>query len=112
MFKNVDPKQSFPKMEEEIIKYWKENDTFKKSIENRDKDYIFYDGPPFATGLPHYGHLVGGTLKDVVPRYWAMQGYKVERKWGWDCHGLPVENIVEKELNLGSKTDIEEYGID
>ena len=112
MFKEVNPKQSFPKMEEEIIKYWKENKTFEKSVKKGKKDYIFYDGPPFATGLPHYGHLVGGTLKDVVPRYWAMRGLKVERKWGWDCHGLPVENIVEKELNLGSKTDIEEYGID
>jgi len=104
-------------MEKAIIQYWKENNTFKKSIEKpagekNPKDYVFYDGPPFATGLPHYGHLLAGTLKDVVPRYWTMQGYKIERNWGWDCHGLPVENIVEKELNLGSKTDIEEYGID
>ncbi|MBN2087175.1 isoleucine--tRNA ligase [Candidatus Peregrinibacteria bacterium] len=117
MFKSVDPKQSFPKMEELIIQYWKNNDTFKKSIdhpagEDSPKDYVFYDGPPFATGLPHYGHLIGGTLKDVVPRYWTMQGRRIERNWGWDCHGLPVENIVEKELNLGSKTDIEEYGVD
>lgn len=112
MFKEVNPKQSFPKMEEEIIKYWEKNKTFKKSIGQRNKDYIFYDGPPFATGLPHYGHLLAGTLKDVVPRYWTMQGYRIERNWGWDCHGLPVENIVEKELSLGSKTDIEEYGID
>ncbi len=117
MFNPVNPKQSFPKMEKAIIQYWKENDTFKKSIEHpagekNPKDYVFYDGPPFATGLPHYGHLLAGALKDVVPRYWAMQGYRIERNWGWDCHGLPVENIVEKELNLGSKTDIEEYGID
>lgn len=117
MFTKVNPKQSFPQMEEVILKYWKENDTFKKSIEkpagkSNPKDYVFYDGPPFATGLPHYGHLLAGTLKDVVPRYWAMQGYRIERNWGWDCHGLPVENIVEKELNLGSKTDIEEYGVD
>lgn len=117
MFTPVNPKQSFPKMEENIIQYWKENNTFKKSIKHpagvdNPKDYVFYDGPPFATGLPHYGHLLAGTLKDVVPRYWTMQGYRIERNWGWDCHGLPVENIVEKELNLGSKTDIEEYGID
>ncbi|MBU1682570.1 isoleucine--tRNA ligase [Patescibacteria group bacterium] len=117
MFTPVNQKQSFPKMEEAIIQYWKENNTFKKSIEKpageeNPKDYVFYDGPPFATGLPHYGHLLAGTLKDVVPRYWTMQGYRIERNWGWDCHGLPVENIVEKELNLGSKTDIEEYGID
>lgn len=117
MFSPVDPKQSFPQMEEKLLSYWKENQTFEKSVEKPageedPKDYVFYDGPPFATGLPHYGHLLAGTLKDVVPRYWTMQGYRIERKWGWDCHGLPVENIVEKELNLGSKTDIEEYGVD
>ncbi|MBN2306984.1 class I tRNA ligase family protein [Candidatus Peregrinibacteria bacterium] len=112
MFKEVDPKQSFPKLEESILAYWEGEDTFKKSIENRTKEYVFYDGPPFATGLPHYGHLLAGTLKDVVPRYFTMQGYKIERKWGWDCHGLPVENIVEKELNLNNKTDIERYGVD
>jgi len=117
MFNPVNPKQSFPKLEEDIIQYWKENGTFKKSIEHpagvdKPKDYSFYDGPPFATGLPHYGHLLAGTLKDVVPRYWTMQGYRIERNWGWDCHGLPVENLVEEELKLGSKTDIEEYGID
>ncbi|MBN2096525.1 isoleucine--tRNA ligase [Candidatus Peregrinibacteria bacterium] len=111
MFQPVNPKQSFPKMEEEIIKYWKANKTFEKSVEKGKKDYVFYDGPPFATGLPHYGHLLAGTLKDVVPRYWTMRGRRIERKWGWDCHGLPVENIVEKELNLGNKTDIENYGI-
>jgi len=112
MFTPVNPKQSFPQMEEDILLYWKENKTFEKSVEKGKKDYIFYDGPPFATGLPHYGHLLAGTLKDVVPRFWTMRGYKIERKWGWDCHGLPVENEVEKELNLGNKTAIEEYGID
>jgi len=111
MFKKVDPRQSFPNLEEEILNYWEEADTFQKSIDQRDKEYIFYDGPPFATGLPHYGHLLAGTIKDVVPRYFAMQGYKIERKWGWDCHGLPVENIVEKELDLNNKSDIEGYGI-
>ena len=113
MFQPVNPKQSFPKMEEAIIQYWKDNNTFKKSIEHpagvdKPKEYVFYDGPPFATGLPHYGHLLAGTLKDVVPRYLTMQGYRIERNWGWDCHGLPVENIVEKELNLNNKTDIED----
>jgi len=111
MFKKVDPRQSFPDLEEEILSYWDKNNTFKKSINQRDKEYIFYDGPPFATGLPHYGHILAGTIKDVIPRYFTMQGYKIERKWGWDCHGLPVENIVEKELNLNNKTDIESYGI-
>ncbi len=111
MFKKVDPKQSFPKLEEGLLNYWEEAGIFQKSIDNRTEEYVFYDGPPFATGLPHYGHLLAGTLKDVVPRYFTMQGYKIERKWGWDCHGLPVENIVEKELDLNNKTDIERYGI-
>lgn len=111
MFNPVDPKQNFPKLEEAILKLWEENKTFEKSIQQREKDYIFYDGPPFATGLPHYGHLLAGTIKDVIPRYFTMQGYRIERKWGWDCHGLPVENIVEKELELGNKTDIENFGI-
>jgi isoleucyl-tRNA synthetase len=99
--------------ENEILKFWKDNDTFKKSLENcpEDKVYNFYDGPPFATGLPHYGHIVASLMKDVVPRFWTMKGYRVDRKWGWDCHGLPVENIIEKELNLASKKDIEEYGV-
>lgn len=111
MFNPVNPKQSFPEMEKSIIDYWKENQTFEKSIKG-DKDYVFYDGPPFATGLPHYGHLLAGTLKDVVPRFWTMRGYRIERKWGWDCHGLPIENLVEKELGLKTKTDIENYGVD
>jgi isoleucyl-tRNA synthetase len=72
---------------------------------------VFYDGPPFATGLPHFGHFVPGTIKDIIPRYKTMRGFKVERRFGWDCHGLPVENLIEKELGLDSKTDIERYGI-
>jgi isoleucyl-tRNA synthetase len=112
MFNPVNPKQSFPQMEENILDFWKDDKTFEKSVEKNKKEYIFYDGPPFATGLPHYGHLLAGTLKDVVPRFWTMRGYRIERKWGWDCHGLPVENIVEKELGLKSKTGIEEYGVD
>lgn len=112
MFQPVDPKQSFPKMEEALIALWKKNRIFEKSVDQRKKDYVFYDGPPFATGLPHYGHLLAGTLKDVVPRYWTMQGYRIERVWGWDCHGLPIENLIEKELGLKSKKDIEKMGID
>jgi len=110
MFDPVDPKQSFPKLEEETLKYWTANKIFEKSVENRPKqdEFIFYDGPPFATGLPHYGHLLAGTMKDVVPRYWTMRGKRVERRWGWDCHGLPIENLVEKELGLSGKKDIEE----
>jgi isoleucyl-tRNA synthetase len=113
-FKKVDPKQSFPKMEEEILKFWNENKIFEKSVEMRKEaeHYSFYDGPPFATGTPHYGHIVASTMKDVVPRYWTMRGYQVERKWGWDCHGLPIENIVEKELGSKAKSDIEKLGVE
>ncbi|MFA7245017.1 MAG: isoleucine--tRNA ligase [Candidatus Magasanikbacteria bacterium] len=98
----------------EILKYWDEKKIFEKSILERpeNKPYVFYDGPPFATGLPHYGHLVGTVMKDVVPRYFTMKGFRVERKWGWDCHGLPVENIIEKDLGLKSKREIDEMGID
>lgn len=113
MFKKVDPKQSFPQMEEAIVKFWEENKTFEKSLAIR-KDaprYSFYDGPPFATGLPHYGHIVASTMKDTVPRYWTMRGFLVERKWGWDCHGLPIENIAEKELGITHKKEIEKMGV-
>ncbi|MCA9360698.1 class I tRNA ligase family protein, partial [Candidatus Kaiserbacteria bacterium] len=74
-------------------------------------DFVFYDGPPFATGLPHYGHILAGTIKDAIPRFWTMNGYRVARNWGWDCHGLPLENLIEKKLGLATKRDIEEYGI-
>lgn len=114
MFKKIDPKLTFPKMEEEILKFWNENQIFEKSLELRKNapHYSFYDGPPFATGDPHYGHIVGSTMKDVVPRYWTMRGYYVERKWGWDCHGLPIENIVEKEMGSQTKKDIEAIGVE
>lgn len=100
--------------EEKILSFWKENDTFKKSIEKKAPKgkYVFYDGPPFATGLPHYGHILGSTAKDVVGRYQTMRGYSVPRRWGWDCHGLPIENIVEKDLGISGKKAIEEYGIE
>ncbi|MDD4476758.1 MAG: isoleucine--tRNA ligase [Patescibacteria group bacterium] len=102
------------KNEEEILDFWDKNKCFEKSVKNRpeDKPYHFYDGPPFATGLPHYGHIVASLMKDIVPRYWTMRGFRVERRWGWDCHGLPVENIIEKELKLENKKDIEECGIE
>ncbi len=100
--------------EQEILKYWDKKQVFEKSISQRpeNKPYVFYDGPPFATGLPHYGHIVASLMKDTVPRYYTMRGFRVDRKWGWDCHGLPVENIIEKELNLNSKKDIEAFGVD
>lgn len=113
MYKSVDPKVEFPKMEEEILAFWEKNDIFKKSISQREgkDEFVFYDGPPFATGLPHFGHFVPGTIKDIIPRYQTMKGKKVERRFGWDCHGLPVENLIEKELGLNSKTDIEKFGV-
>lgn len=113
MYKSVDPKADFPRQEEEVLNFWEKNDIFKKSVSQRNgsEDYVFYDGPPFATGLPHYGHLIAGTIKDIIPRYQTMKGKRVERRFGWDCHGLPVENLIEKELGLNSKTDIEKYGI-
>ena len=103
-------------LEEKILKFWQENKIFEKSVEKpagkKPKgDYVFFDGPPFATGTPHYGHIVTGVMKDAVPRYWTMKGYRVERKWGWDCHGLPIENIAEIELGIKRKKEIEEIGI-
>jgi isoleucyl-tRNA synthetase len=114
MFKSVNPKQNFPELEQQITSFWKSNDIFKKSINQRSDNnkYVFYDGPPFITGTPHYGSLLPTIAKDVVPRYWAMNGKKVERQWGWDCHGLPIENKVEKALNLKNRRDIEQFGID
>ena len=109
------PQKSFPQIEEEILKNWQENKIFQKSLEKEAPkgDYSFYDGPPFATGTPHYGHIVASLMKDVVPRYWTMNGFRVERKWGWDCHGLPIENIVEKEMKIKSKKEIvENIGIE
>ncbi len=104
----------FIQKEKEILKFWEENRIFEKSIEQRpkEKSYVFFDGPPFATGSPHYGHILASLVKDVVPRYWTMKGFRVERRWGWDCHGLPVENLIEQELGLKNKKDIESIGID
>ncbi|MFA7309489.1 MAG: isoleucine--tRNA ligase [Candidatus Paceibacterota bacterium] len=99
--------------EEGILRFWKENDIFNKSVAKPAPkgEYVFYDGPPFATGLPHYGHIVASVIKDVVPRYRTMRGYSVPRVWGWDCHGLPIENIVEKELGFKHKKDIKALGV-
>lgn len=103
--------------EKDLVKYWKENKTFEKSVEMRPKDnaYVFYDGPPFITGVPHHGTLLSSIAKDVVPRFWTMKGKRVERVWGWDCHGLPAEVFTEKKLgikdkrDIGTKISLEEY---
>lgn len=103
--------------EEAVLAFWNKEHVFEKSVEKPAGltrplgDFVFYDGPPFATGLPHYGHILAGTIKDAIPRYKTMRGYRVRRRWGWDCHGLPVENLIEKELGLSSKKDILTYGV-
>jgi isoleucyl-tRNA synthetase len=104
---------NLPKMEEEVLDYWTKNRTFYKSNELRQgrKEFAFYDGPPFANGLPHYGHLLTNTIKDTVPRYWNMRGYYVERRFGWDTHGVPVEYEVEKSMNLKGRQDILDLGV-
>ncbi len=113
MYNKVDPQNDFPRMEEKILQYWKENQIFEKSIANRSSqdEFVFYDGPPFATGLPHFGHFVPGAIKDIIPRYATMKGKRVERRFGWDCHGLPVEYEVEKEIGISGKAAIEKYGV-
>ncbi len=112
--KNLSQTPDFPQWEEKIADYWEEKKIFQKSLDQtkNGQPWIFYDGPPFATGLPHYGHLVASTTKDLFPRFQTMLGRYVKRTWGWDCHGLPIENIVEKEFNLENRRDIENYGVD
>ncbi len=104
----------FTLMEKEVLDFWDKNNSFEKSVkkESPQGGYAFYDGPPFGTGEPHYGHILSSVSKDVVPRYWTMKGYRVERRWGWDCHGLPIENIIEKDLKISGKKQIEEMGVD
>ncbi len=102
--------QTIPQKEQEILDFWQKEKIFEKSVEKPTPkgDFVFFDGPPFATGTPHYGHIVASLIKDAMPRYFTMRGYKVERRWGWDCHGLPIENIVEEELKSSSKKELEE----
>lgn len=113
-FPKVNNKQSFPQLEEEILQFWKDEKIFEESIESRSEQnpYRFYDGPPFITGTPHYGSLLSSICKDVVPRFWTMKGKRVERVWGWDCHGLPIEDKVMKKLGLESSKDIEKVGVE
>lgn len=113
-FEPVASDASLPKMEEEILAFWDAHDTFAKSLA-QTKDgplYSFYDGPPFATGLPHYGHLLAGTIKDIVPRYWTMRGYHVPRRFGWDTHGLPVEQEINKQLGVATRREVLALGVD
>ena len=141
-YPNPEQNFDFPKMEEEILKFWQKNKIFEKSVSNRDfsaieneedhvspascctkaecshqnknerNEFVFYDGPPFANGLPHYCHLLTGYIKDIFARYQTMKGKKVERKFGWDTHGLPVEMETEKELGVSGQIAIQEYGIE
>lgn len=101
-------------MEKDVLDFWRKDGTFEKSVEMRDKKdaYVFYDGPPFITGSPHYGTLLSSIVKDVVPRFWTMKGKRVERRWGWDCHGLPAENLVEKKLGIKDKRDVKKIGLE
>jgi isoleucyl-tRNA synthetase len=112
MFDEV-KQESFSDREKKVLKFWKEKKIFEKSVESRrdSETFVFYDGPPFATGLPHYGHLLAGTIKDVIPRFKTMKGYHVPRRFGWDCHGLPVEQEIEKARGLSGAKSIEEFGI-
>jgi isoleucyl-tRNA synthetase len=114
MFQRVSGTVNFPKLEEEILRFWKANRIFEKSLASRAgcPYFVFYEGPPTANGLPHIGHVLARSYKDVIPRYKTMRGYYVPRKAGWDTHGLPVELEVEKELGLSSKRQIEEYGVE
>jgi isoleucyl-tRNA synthetase len=109
----VPAQPSFPDLERDVLAYWKDNDTFRKSVAARpEREFVFYDGPPFANGLPHYGHLLTGYVKDLIPRYRTMRGQKVERRFGWDCHGLPAEVEAERLLGISGKADIATMGIE
>src|ERR1700726_515039 len=112
MFENI-PDETFDQREKRILQYWQEQKIFQRSLDERihAPHFTFYDGPPFATGLPHYGHLIAGTIKDVVTRYKTMKGFYVPRRLGWDCHGLPVEYEIEKTHGLSGAASIEAYGI-
>ena len=114
-YPQVDQLPDYPRMEERILEFWAADGTFQASVSAREggeNEYVFYDGPPFANGLPHYGHLLTGFVKDIVPRYQTMRGRRVERRFGWDCHGLPAEMEAEKELEIQGRAGVIEYGIE
>ncbi len=114
LFREPEKNASFPEIERRILKFWQDTKAFERQEELREgaKPFHFYDGPPFATGLPHYGHLLAGTLKDIVPRYWSMRGFKVDRKFGWDVHGVPVETEIQNNLKLAGLAEIKAFGVD
>ncbi|MFM8901933.1 MAG: class I tRNA ligase family protein, partial [Actinomycetota bacterium] len=117
-YPQVEPQPNFPSLENEVLEYWKRDKTFVASVDARkpgDKgsnEFVFYDGPPFANGLPHYGHLLTGFVKDAVPRYRSMRGQRVERRFGWDCHGLPAEAEAERQLGISGRQAITDFGIE
>lgn len=110
-YPQVDPQPNFPALESETLKFWQEDNTFQASIDQHPEsagvasEFVFYDGPPFANGLPHYGHLLTGFVKDAVPRYQTMRGKRVERRFGWDCHGLPAEAEAERQLGISDSSN-------
>lgn len=114
MFREVKKEEGFAQIEDRVLGRWDTDGSFQKSIDLRDgaESFTFYDGPPFATGLPHYGHLLAGTIKDIVPRYWTMKGKRVPRRFGWDCHGLPIESLIQNELKLSGVAEIKAFGED
>ena len=114
MFKPVSSKVDFDALEKGVLSFWKENDTFRKSLAQTEggEEFVFFDGPPFATGLPHYGHLLAGTIKDIIPRYQTMRGRHVERRFGWDTHGLPIEALAQKALGIDGAAGIRDFGVD
>ncbi|MFN6119722.1 MAG: isoleucine--tRNA ligase [Actinomycetes bacterium] len=113
-YPDVEPQPAVPALEREILSFWEGDHTFVASVDQREgaDEYVFYDGPPFANGLPHYGHLLTGFVKDAVPRYRTMRGQQVHRRFGWDCHGLPAETVVEKELGVSGHPEILQFGLD
>ena len=113
-YPELNAKINFPEMEKNILNFWEEDKTFEKSVHNRDgaAEFVFYDGPPFANGTPHYGHIMVSYVKDAVARFQTMNGKKVERRLGWDCHGLPAEMSAEKQLGVSGRKQIEGYGIE
>ena len=118
LYPEVEPQPDFPAVEKKILDFWKSEAIFQKSIDQRptgeqgENEFVFYDGPPFANGLPHYGHLITSYIKDIIPRYQTLRGHRVERRFGWDCHGLPAEMEAEKELGVSGRSAIIDFGIE